>query len=1325
MNDTALSQARPRRTRGLRRACLGALALAFAATATAQDATLIRLTDTSLWATPSPDPSAITFLPATDRLLIADAEVNEIPTLFTGDNVFLAAQTGDMDGSLSSIGITDEPSGMTHDPASGHLFIATDNSPRRVYEIDPGDDGQPFTADDIVTSFSTVDFGSADAEGLSWNPARGALHLVDGLGDRLYTIEPGSNGLFDGVPPIGDDIVDSVDLASLGVTDPEGVTFDPLTEQLYIIGKPRKSVLHLTADGQPLRTVTLDSPALFKPAGLVIAPSSLDNGADSLFIVDRGVDNDSDPTENDGRLFEFTLPPLPDNAPPSVEIAAPLDDSVFTAGDTIGFAASAVDTEEGDLSAAIDWTSDIDGPLGSGAAISIASLSVGLHQINASVTDGDDAQGVDSVSLRIASAGTTIVETRVTSGADDAEQRGQGAKVWLGSEDIELTRDGSVHQTVGLRFDALTLPRGAHIDFAYIQFQADRPEAGAMTLSVRAEASDDAAPITRGRDDLGKRPTTDATVAWQPPDWKLTGDSGPAQRTADLAPLVQELIDRPGWDSGQAMLFIVEGPGTGNARRAAIAFETDPDAAPLLHVRYGVTPTPPLVAISTPAPGARFGAGDPISLAASAEDAPDGNLSDLIDWESDRDGPLGSGPLLNIATLSTGPHRISARVTDSDGQLAVDTVDIVVEAVQNTPPSVIIAAPAGGAVFTTDSAITLVASANDAEDGDLSAALDWASDLDGALGDGEPTVSLSAGTHLLTAIVTDTEGAVGSDSVSVQVTPVGGGTTTVRYRIATGADDAEERDFRGVSLNSGDLELTFDGSRQQVVGLRFTDVAIPQGAGILSASVQFQADERSSDLAFLEIHGVDSGDALPFVRARRNLSSRARTPVSVGWMPPPWNSVGAAGAEQRTPDLAPILQHVVTRGDWTPGNALALLVSGDGIRVAEAFEGSSAAAAELVVTYTLDNAAPDVNAGADRQIVLGQTLSLQGTASDDGQPESPGALSIRWSLADGPVPTDFADATSLSTTVDFQSIGSYRIRLAADDGELTGVDELVVTVEPSAGNTAPAVSTGPDLTAGVGETVSLSGSVDDDGLVAPPVITWSQVAGPDEVAFADPGSASTTAVFPSVGVYTLELAAFDGELVGTGTLLVSIVDANGQGRVEIAVASENDDAEELVTTGRIRLASSDLELVFDDVDQLIGIRFAGVAVPNSATIESARVQFTAEDAGADATDLLVHGEASDDAAPFTSTRYSISSRALTGAAVAWTPPPWTASGANGSDQLTPDLSVVVQEIVDRSDWSNGNALVFVFSGNGLRVAEAFEGEPDAAARLVVEFRTAP
>jgi hypothetical protein len=67
---------------------------------------------------------------------------------------------------------------------------------------------------------------------------------------------------------------------------------------------------------------------------------------------------------------------------------------------------------------------------------------------------------------------------------------------------------------------------------------------------------------------------------------------------------------------------------------------------------------------------------------------------------------------------------------------------------------------------------------------------------------------------------------------------------TLRYQITAGADDAEELLLSGeVDLTSSDLEITEDGDDNQLVGLRFTDIELPQGLPILGAYIQFTTDE--------------------------------------------------------------------------------------------------------------------------------------------------------------------------------------------------------------------------------------------------------------------------------------------------------------------------------------------------------------------------------------------------------------------------------------------------------------------------------------------------
>jgi len=93
----------------------------------------------------------------------------------------------------------------------------------------------------------------------------------------------------------------------------------------------------------------------------------------------------------------------------------------------------------------------------------------------------------------------------------------------------------------------------------------------------------------------------------------------------------------------------------------------------------------------------------------------------------------------------------------------------------NQAPAVAITAPAGGSSFTEGDTITFTGSANDTEDGDLSANLSWVSDIDGSIGSGGSfsSSSLSVGTHTITASVTDSGDLTGSDQVTITVTVSG------------------------------------------------------------------------------------------------------------------------------------------------------------------------------------------------------------------------------------------------------------------------------------------------------------------------------------------------------------------------------------------------------------------------------------------------------------------------------------------------------------------------------------------------------------------------
>ncbi|MBN1761390.1 MAG: PQQ-binding-like beta-propeller repeat protein, partial [Chitinispirillaceae bacterium] len=164
-------------------------------------------------------------------------------------------------------------------------------------------------------------------------------------------------------------------------------------------------------------------------------------------------------------------------------------------------------------------------------------------------------------------------------------------------------------------------------------------------------------------------------------------------------------------------------------------------------------------------------------------------------------------------------------------------------------------------------------------------------------------------------------------------------------------------------------------------------------------------------------------------------------------------------------------------------------------------------------------------------------------------------------------------------------------------------------------------------------------------------------------------------------------------------------------------------------TGAIDGGSSDLEFNYEGTgssnSQVVGLRFSHefLRLPAGSTIDSAFIQFGVDETkgGTLPCTLLIQGEASGNSAPLSTTAYMLSSRTTTGAQVTWDVPAWTAVGQNGPDQRTPDVSAIVQELVNRSDWTGSSAITFMvkgIGGDGIRCVDAAD-ENQLTAKLIV------
>ena len=175
-------------------------------------------------------------------------------------------------------------------------------------------------------------------------------------------------------------------------------------------------------------------------------------------------------------------------------------------------------------------------------------------------------------------------EIPVKSGEDDVEENGLNGAVYTNSSDLELCYDriGTGNQTIGLRFTGIWMSPDAIITKAYIQFTADESKNIAGIMTISGEDVADSPPFQALPYDVSMRERTAASVQWTPADW-TAGESGVAQRTTDISPIIQEIIERPDWTGyGLAITFIIEGEG----QRIAKSYELDATAAPMLYIEY-------------------------------------------------------------------------------------------------------------------------------------------------------------------------------------------------------------------------------------------------------------------------------------------------------------------------------------------------------------------------------------------------------------------------------------------------------------------------------------------------------------------------------------------------------------------------------------------------------------------------------------------------------------------------------------------------------------------------------------------------------------------
>jgi hypothetical protein len=263
--------------------------------------TVVNEIDTSTWTPPSPDPGGIAYIAGSDRFLVVDGEVDET-SLWMGANAWVIDRDGAVLRSIDLSRYTTEPTDVS---VYRRTVFISDDDHDLILRVRRGPDHRVGTSDDRVRSFSSHVYGSTDPEGLVRTPR--FLYIADGQESHnpaIYRINPGRNGHLD-AEPNSDDRVLRIDAGSLGLRDPEGITYEG--RSIFVVSRLGKNrgIVRANLRGDLRETYDEAATGLRRSAGIAIVPAA--DGSLVGWVTDRGVDNNTDPSENDGAIYEFSL----------------------------------------------------------------------------------------------------------------------------------------------------------------------------------------------------------------------------------------------------------------------------------------------------------------------------------------------------------------------------------------------------------------------------------------------------------------------------------------------------------------------------------------------------------------------------------------------------------------------------------------------------------------------------------------------------------------------------------------------------------------------------------------------------------------------------------------------------------------------------------------------------------------------------------------------------------------------------------------------------------------------------------------------------------
>lgn len=195
-------------------------------------------------------------------------------------------------------------------------------------------------------------------------------------------------------------------------------------------------------------------------------------------------------------------------------------------------------------------------------------------------SSGDGNNIVSKIYVRNASFAATDFTKRIGAATEDGYIISGFA--WTTGGDLTVGKTNGSSFTAGIRPVSVTIPQGATINSAKITLNPIQNDADTPDVTIKGIDEDNTASFSS---DPTGRDTTTATVNWTIPS---TTEDVPID-SPSIVTIVQEIVDRVGWTSGNAMGFLIDDNGSASNEQVSFdSYDNTPAKAALLTVNYGV-----------------------------------------------------------------------------------------------------------------------------------------------------------------------------------------------------------------------------------------------------------------------------------------------------------------------------------------------------------------------------------------------------------------------------------------------------------------------------------------------------------------------------------------------------------------------------------------------------------------------------------------------------------------------------------------------------------------------------------------------------------------